>query len=53
MEVCIMFMIGAPGNLDVIQVCENENDVTEDAIHQPLECLGCILQTKGQAEAPP
>ena len=25
-------------------------NVTEDSIHQPLECLGCILQTTGHAE---
>ncbi len=52
-EVRFMLLFGVAGDEDVIQVDEDERDATEDAIHQPLEHLGGILETKGHAEELP
>ena len=52
-EVCFVLLFGVAGDKDVVQVDEDEGDAAEDAIHQPLECLGGILETKGHAEELP
>ena len=52
-EVRFMLLFGVAGDEDVIQVDEDERDATEDAVHQPLECLGGVLKTKGHAEELP
>ena len=48
-----MLLCSATGDEDVVKVDENEGDVTEDAIHEPLKCLGGILEPKGHAEKLP
>ena len=45
MEVCFMLLFGVAGDEDVIQVDEDKRDAMDDAIHQPLVCLGGILET--------
>ena len=52
-EVHFMLLFGVAGDEDVIQVDEDERDATEDAVHQPLVCLGSVLETKGHAEELP
>ena len=52
-EVCFVLLFGVAGDKDVVQVDEDEGDAVEDAVHQPLECLGGILETKGHAEELP
>ena len=52
-EVRFMLLFSVAGDEDVIQVNEDERDATEDAVHQPLECLGSVLETKGHAEELP
>ena len=49
-EVRFMLLFSVARDEDVIQVDEDERDGTEDAVHQPLECLGGVLETKGHAE---
>ena len=48
-----MIMFSVAGDEDVIQVDEDKSDATEDAVYQPLECLGGVLETKGHAEELP
>ena len=45
-EVFFMLLCGVASDENVIEVHENGGDATEDAIHQPLECLGGILEPK-------
>ena len=52
-EVHFVLLFGAAGNENVVEVDENEGDVAKDAIHQPLKCLGGILEPKGHAEKLP
>ena len=52
-EVHFMLLFSVAGDEDVIQVDKDERDPTEDAVHQPLECLGGVLETKGHAEELP
>ena len=52
-ELCFMLLFGVAGDEDVIQVDEDKRDGMDDAIHQPLVCLGGVLETKGHAEELP
>ena len=52
-EVRFMLLFSVAGDEDVIQVYKDEREATEDAVHQSLECLGSVLETKGHAEELP
>ena len=52
-EVHFMLLFSVAGDEDVIQVYEDEREATEDAVHQSLECLGSVLETKGHVEELP
>ncbi len=41
-----MFLQCGTGNQMVIQVSEHKREVAKEPIHQPLECLSCIHETK-------
>ena len=38
------------GHQDVVEVDKQERQVGEDCLHQPLKCLGCVLEAKRHAE---
>ena len=48
-----MLLFSVAGDENVVEVDKNEGDAAEDAIHQPLECLGGILEPEGHAEELP
>ena len=52
-EVLFVLLFGAAGDENIVEVDKNEGNILEDAIHQPLECLGGILEPKGHAEELP
>ena len=52
-EVLFVLLFGAAGDENIVEVDKNEGNISEDAIHQPLECLGGILEPKGHAEELP
>ena len=45
-----MFFHVAAGNQVIVQVCENEREVAEQLIHESLERLGGVGQTKRHEE---
>ena len=38
------------GHQDIVEVDKQERQVGEDCLHQPLKCLGCVLEAKRHAE---
>ena len=52
-EVRCVLLFGAAGNENIVEVDENKGNAAEDAIPQPLKCLGGVLGPKGHAEELP
>ena len=49
-QVVFVFFRGLACHQDVVQVHEQEVQILENGIHQPLEGLGGVLETEGHAE---
>ena len=47
-----MLLFGAAGNENIVEVDENEGNAAKDAIHQPLKCLGGVLEPKEELPEP-
>lgn len=45
-----MFLGGGAGYQDIVYVDKTEVETSKNFIHEPLECLSCVPETKGHAQ---